>query len=108
MIQRIYCLGYRGFATKQTLNLAIPNDKPGSGLTVLVGPNGGGKSTLVECFNQIALAKKNASFSKGKRNLKAGDYVEIGIDCKEGPGVLKTIKGGSETQWNGPKLNPPR
>ena len=106
MMQSISCLGYRGFATKQTLKLAEPNGKPGSGLTVLVGPNGGGKSTLVECFNQIALAKKNASFSKGKRNLKAGDYVEIGIECSEGNWVLKTTKGGSETQWDGP--TPPK
>ncbi len=106
MIYKLSCIGYRGFATKQSLKLAVPNGKPGSGLTVLVGPNGGGKSTLVECFNQIALAKKNASFSKGKRNLKAGDCVEISIEGSEGTGVLKTTKGGSETQWDGP--TPPK
>lgn len=42
MIQSISCLGYKGFATQQSLKLAMPNGKPGSGLTVLVGPNGGG------------------------------------------------------------------
>lgn len=94
------------FATRQQLNLAVPNGEPGSGLTVLVGPNGGGKSSLVECFNKISLANKNASFSKGKRNLKAGDLVEIGIVCDEGRGSLRTSKGGSETQWGGP--TPPK
>ena len=106
MIQSISCLGFRGFAQKQTLNLSLPNGTPGSGLTVLVGPNGGGKSTLVECFNKISLANRNASFSKGKRNLIAGDRVEIEIDCDEGHGALKTNKGGSETTWTGP--NPPK
>lgn len=106
MIQSISCKGYRGFATKQSLNLAIPNGKPGSGLTVLVGPNGGGKSTLVECFNKISLANKNVSFSKGKRNLRAGDSVEIGVVCDDGTGTLRTINGGSESQWSGP--TPPK
>lgn len=84
MIKSLYCLGFRGFSQKHVLNLAVPNGTPGSGLTVLVGPNGGGKSTLVECFNKISLAQRGASFSKGKRNLLAGDIVEIGIECDEG------------------------
>lgn len=101
MIRSISCLGFRGFAQKQTLNLALPNGTPGSGLTVLVGPNGGGKSTLVECFNKISLANRNASFSKGKRNRIAGDLVEIEINCDEGQGTLRTNRGGSETIWEG-------
>lgn len=100
MIRSISCVGYRGFATKQTLNLAIPDGKPGSGLTVLVGPNGGGKSTLIECFNKIA-TRKNASFSIGKRNIKAGNRVEIDIDIDGQIGVLSTIKGGSQAEWKG-------
>ena len=55
MIEKISCHGYRGFAQKQSSKLAIPNGKRGSGLTVLIGPNGGGKSTLVECFSKIAM-----------------------------------------------------
>lgn len=102
MIHSISCKGYRGFATKQSLNIAQPDGRPGSGLTVLVGPNGGGKSTLVECFNKISLANRNASFSKGKRNLRANDTVEITVVCDDGTGTLKTSKGGSETQWSGP------
>ena len=103
MIQSISCVGYRGFATKQTLNLAIPDGKPGSGLTVLVGPNGGGKSTLIECFNKIA-TKKKATFSKGKRNQIAGNRVEIGIIIDGQNGVLQTIKGGTQAEWVGPSV----
>ena len=103
MIESISCVGYRGFSTKQTLNLAIPNGTPGSGLTVLVGPNGGGKSTLIECFNKIA-TKKKATFSKGKRNIKAGNRVEIVIKIDGQDGVLKTIKGGTQVEWTGPAV----
>lgn len=101
MIKSLSCVGYRSFSTKQKLDLAMPNGKLGSGLTVLVGPNGGGKSTLVECFNKISSAKRNVSFSRGRRNLSAGDKVIIEVDCDGVSHTLQTIKGGSETSWDG-------
>ena len=67
MIHSLSCIGFRSFSSKQTLHLAMPNGEPGSGLTVLVGPNGGGKSTLVECFNKVSLANRGASFSRSSR-----------------------------------------
>lgn len=106
MIKSISCIGFRGFSTKQTLDLALPNGKPGSGLTIVVGPNGGGKSTLVECFLKISQANKNASFSKGKRNIISGGNVEIEISFDDQKGILRTINGGSETEWVG--INPPK
>lgn len=54
MINELSCCGYRGFTTKQSLKLAIPNGKRGSGLTVLLGPNEGVKSALVKYFSKIA------------------------------------------------------
>lgn len=103
MITRLSCLGFRGFAEEQSLNLAVPNGKPGSGLTILVGPNGGGKSTLVECFHQITLIDRNVTFSEGKRNKRAGDKVEICIEFDDSKGVLKTINNGALTRWTGPQ-----
>lgn len=98
MINELSCCGYRGFATKQSLKLAIPNGKRGSGLTVLVGPNGGGKSTLVECFSKIAT--NNVSFTDGKRNKLAGDKVSINITYNGKTGLLESVhEGGSETTW---------
>lgn len=98
MIEQISCCGYRGFKNKQTLNLAIPNGKRGSGLTVLVGPNGGGKSTLVECFSKIAA--NDVSFTNGKRNKLAGDRVEIEIKYDKHQGTLRSVnEGSSETLW---------
>jgi AAA15 family ATPase/GTPase len=46
--------GLRGFATNQRLELAIPNGKVGSGLTIVVGQNNAGKSTVTEAFAAIA------------------------------------------------------
>jgi predicted ATPase len=105
MIKSISCCGYRGFSREQTLNLAIPNGKDGSGLTVLIGPNSGGKSTLVECFKQISLGR--TSFTEGKRNKLAGDKVTIQIDFDNCKGILSTVpQGGSETDWNCPGPSP--
>lgn len=101
MIKEISCFGYRGFAKKQTLELAMPNGQRGSGLTVLVGPNGGGKSTLVECFSKLSM--KNASFTEGKRNKLSGDRVviEIKYDTDEIAKLSTVPNGGSETEWTG-------
>lgn len=43
---KIQIRGFRGFGTVQTLNIAIPNRTKGSGLTIIVGPNNSGKSTM--------------------------------------------------------------
>lgn len=106
-IQRIEIKGLRGFEKTGRINLGIPNGKKGSGLTILLGPNNGGKSTIIEAFN--ALSKPGpSSFSEGKRNKKAGDRVSIRInnssnEIKE----LKTIEtGGSESTWKNVNIRP--
>ena len=81
--------------------MAIPNGKRGSGLTVLIGPNGGGKSTLVECFQKISINNGNVSFTSGKRNKLAGDKVSIEVCFDESTAVLSTVEGGgSEAIWS--------
>lgn len=44
---------FRGFIDAQKFSFAIPNRSPGSGLTILVGPNNVGKSTVVEALRTI-------------------------------------------------------
>lgn len=92
--------GFRGFGRPGLLNLAIPTGEPGSGLTVLVGPNSGGKSTIIESFRVIA-NRNPQSFTEGRRNKFAGDKVSftVALDA-ENEYVLRTVDaGGSETQW---------
>jgi predicted ATP-dependent endonuclease of OLD family len=68
--------GFRGFSEKTTINLAIPNGKPGSGLTVFVGNNNSGKSTILE---SIALLSSEAekNFPIAIRNADTDNSVEI-------------------------------
>lgn len=97
-IKSLSILGLRGFASAQTLPLAIPNGKPGSGLTMLVGPNSGGKSTVIEAFRALSSGNQ-PSFTEGRRNHRAYDRITIKAEHSSGKDLeLVTIEGGgSET-----------
>ena len=97
---KIDILGLRGFSDKQTLNFGQPNGQLGSGLTVIVGPNNSGKSTIYEAFRAIS-QNSPPSFTEGRRNKIAGDKIEIIITNTEGNSLtLKTeANGGSETKF---------
>ena len=90
--------GHRGFATDQQVRFAVPTGKVGSGLSALVGPNNGGKSTVIEVLHALA-SPVSVSFSEGKRNQAAGDQVKV--IAKTHDGVERSLRtapqGGSET-----------
>jgi predicted ATPase len=44
---------FRGILEKQELQLALPTGGAGSGLTILVGPNNVGKSTIIEALRSV-------------------------------------------------------
>jgi len=97
---KLEILGLRGFSTRQTLHFAVPNGQPGSGLTILVGPNNSGKTTIFEALR--ALSQYTApSFTEGRRNKSAGGRIEIEIFDLEGNSLsLRTItSGGSESMY---------
>ena len=50
MIKYISILGYRGSSKKIEIQFAIPNRELGSGLTILVGTNNSGKTTIIEAI----------------------------------------------------------
>ena len=96
-IRSVSICGLRGFAERQILELAAPNGADGSGLTILVGPNNGGKSTVIEAIRALSLNSEQ-SFTVGKRNQKAGDKVHISLTGTNGHSwELNTVdSGGSE------------
>ena len=47
--------GLRGFSQEQAINFAEPNGEIGSGFTILVGPNNGGKSTVIESLRALSM-----------------------------------------------------
>ena len=98
-ITKFTCHGFRGYQTPGELRPAIPNGEYGSGLTVLIGPNGGGKSTIVEAFRKL-IRRGETSFTEGKRNKLAGDRVSIRVEFNGQVGELRTVDaGGSEAKW---------
>jgi energy-coupling factor transporter ATP-binding protein EcfA2 len=94
VLEQLSIAGLRGFAAAQELTLAVPNDIDGSGLTVLVGPNGGGKSTTLEAL-QAAGRAHAPSFSMGRRNLETGDRVDIAWRTDRGEGGIRSSRSGS-------------
>lgn len=95
-LTQIKILGFRGFRSRATLDLAVPTGQPGSGLTILTGPNNGGKSSILECL-RARLGHETPSFTAGTRN-KDVESVEVVyvVDGKEQ--TLRSVsKGSSET-----------
>lgn len=91
--------GLRGFATPETLRISVPNGRPGSGLTVIVGANNAGKSTAIEALRAVA-QRQPPSFTQGRRNHAGGDRVVIRALGAEGKATsLQNVRpGGSETE----------
>lgn len=105
MISSIKIKGFRGFAEEEKLSLSKPNGISGSGFTVIVGPNNGGKSTIIESFKLMS-SGHDISFAEGQRNITAGGIVEIVLSSyDEGPTYsLKTIAAGNHKARRTPKL----
>ena len=96
-VETLTIKGFRGFSEEYSLRIAQPTGAPGSGITILVGPNNGGKSTVIESL-QAWSARQGTSFSEGKRNRLAGDRVLIRIGLHDSVYELRTVDtGGSET-----------
>lgn len=52
MLKYILISGLRGFSKEKKVSLALTNGQAGSGLTILVGGNNTGKTTIVEAVNE--------------------------------------------------------
>jgi predicted ATP-dependent endonuclease of OLD family len=93
-------LGFRGFKTLGTLNFSVPNGTPGSGLTVITGPNNAGKSSILECLKARA-GYQAPSFTVGTRNANIEEIsIKYVVSGKEE--TIKSIKkGSSETKREG-------
>jgi energy-coupling factor transporter ATP-binding protein EcfA2 len=89
--------GYRGFAQRHNLRLAIPSGSHGSGLTLIVGANNSGKSTFLEALHVIARARQqpDLSFPQPRRHRDA-DSVTIELTRNDNRRLrVETTRAGS-------------
>lgn len=100
-LESIEILGYRGFKKQAHIDLAIPDgETPGSGLTVITGPNNAGKSSVLECM-RARNGYQTPSFSAGVRNASV-DRVEITYVFDGRAESIRSIrKGSSEASLSG-------
>jgi predicted ATP-dependent endonuclease of OLD family len=92
-LRSIEVSGYRGFKDKGILNLAVPDGRPGSGLTILTGPNNSGKSSIIECL-RARQSPDNPTFSEGVRNRNF-DKVEFVYNFDTHSEYIRSISQGS-------------
>jgi len=93
---------FRGFYEPQSLEFAIPNGKSGSGLTVIVGPNNSGKSTVLEAIKRFAI--NDPQFREGERH----NNFNVKLEIENTGGEKKTIRtdGGSNAKYEGITIYP--
>lgn len=77
MLKEIRVNGLRGFSNERRIKFSIPNGEVGSGLTVLVGSNNSGKTTIIEAIKYYNFDISQISFSSGKRNINTEKKVHI-------------------------------
>lgn len=103
MIESISIHGLRGFGKLQTINFAIPNGEEGSGLTIFVGANNSGKTTILEALRSFNVDENNLpSFSERKRNIRCENgrvHLKIKLTSGEEYGIDTIKSGGSTTQF---------
>lgn len=94
--------GLKGFAKTQRVKFAQPNGENGSGLTILVGPNNGGKSTVIDSLRYIG-GNQLTQFSDDKRNHEFGDRVEMQLSWVSGltKGLRSVRSGTARTEFTG-------
>ncbi len=88
-VKSIRISNYRSFKEDDcTVELAVPNGKPGSGLTVIVGPNNVGKSNLFHAMDFL-FNKTGADNVKHKQRQTDDTVVQVDI---VGPGIKDSIE----------------
>lgn len=103
MLKKITISGLRGFGVENTIEFSIPNLERGGGLSVIIGANNTGKTTIVEGIKYYQCDKDSISFSEGKRNAKTDKKVKITYNDENDKTVeLYTVNnGGSQVELIG-------
>ncbi len=105
-LSKVTISGYRGFSSQQSISFAQPNGKKGSGLTVLVGPNNAGKSSVVEILYFLRTTGRDVVLTEGQKNATTNGQVRIEYETDKGTYTLSTVPTGA-AQWSPPREKQP-
>lgn len=90
MIKTLKIKHFRGFYQEECVEFALPNGKAGSGITLLVGPNNTGKTTVIEAL----LLNNGKKLNKGERHGNAKAVIII-TDCDKNSIKYTNVNNGS-------------
>ena len=90
MLKKLSIEHYKGFYEEQSLDFAIPNNKNGSGLTLIVGPNNTGKTTVIESL----LFNTNKKVKESERHQEHTPKITIESDTKKA--IYTNVHNGSQ------------
>ena len=95
-IKRLTIEGLRGFSKKINFNFAIPDKRNvGSGLTVLVGPNNSGKSTIIEAIHLLTANINTVPISLRNKKNNGRILIEAEDILGNSMSISSTSKGGA-------------
>lgn len=110
-IKKLTIEGFRGYSKETEINFAIPDgNNYGSGLTVLVGPNNSGKSTIIEAIHLLSInssiipnSSRN-SLNQGKVKIEAvdniGNVYSLQSTSNEGAFVERKYNNITQEYWD--------
>src|SRR5579863_1721118 len=91
MLKKLSIEHYKGFYEEQSLSFALPHDNlEGSGLTLIVGPNNTGKTTVIESL----LLNSDKKFKESERHKELPP--KITIESTSGKIIFTNINSGSQ------------
>jgi len=105
MLKRVTIQHYRGFYSKQTFNFAIPDgSKPGSGLTLIVGPNNSGKTTFIEALTFTKHDGNSHRFLGIERHGRRAPIITL-TDTARKTEKITNVNGGAQVDFEGHRLD---
>ena len=78
-IKQLQVKNFKCFRDITFENLAIPNGDKGSGLNILIGENGNGKTTFLESINYLTLNSYSIENKLSINDLNENEFEKFGV-----------------------------
>jgi energy-coupling factor transporter ATP-binding protein EcfA2 len=102
-LRSVHIVGFRGFEEPAEIELAVPDGKTeGSGLTVLVGPNNSGKSSVLEALSLLHNTNTPVELTENRRTRNYWEHTSVRFAFSGGSSATARTRqpGGNTMQWS--------